>query len=152
MSSTRSAIKTLLISPLAHEFLQVQSHPEVQRAQWSWEISDANLSCQRHFHPKQAKPLSASFENTGHNTSSVCQDKRDSIVELSRLREIIINCGFHGLGLCQVEKTMGFNLLDLKCQIGPKHSLVLLVLLGKPSSWCLSPSVHNSAFSSTFPR
>lgn len=43
----------------------------------------------------------------------------------SGFREIIINCGFHRLGLCQVEKTTCFNLLDLKCEIGPKHFLVL---------------------------
>lgn len=56
----------------------------------------------------------------------VCQNKRDSIVELSLgFRAIIINHGFHRLGLCQVDKTTGFNLLDLKCQIGPKHFLEL---------------------------
>lgn len=78
------------------------------------------------FLPQADKPLSASFENAGHNMPSVCQDKRDSIVELSRFSAIIINCGSHRLGFCQVEKkAMGFNLLDLKCQIGPKHFLML---------------------------
>lgn len=66
---------------------------------------------------------------------------------LPRLREIIIKCGFHRIGLCQVKKTTDFNLLDLQCQIRPKHFLGLWVQLGEPSSsrW-FRLSVLNSAF------
>lgn len=104
---------------------------------WNWEITEAevleggrgqgsNSTCPaKDISHRAAKSLSASFENAGHNTALVCQEGGFYCRTLSRLREIVINCGFHRPGLCQVGKTMDFNLLDLKCQIGPKHFLVL---------------------------
>lgn len=80
---------------------------------------------------RAAKSLPASFEHAGHNTTFFCQEKRFYCRTLSRLREIVINCGFHRPGLCQVGKTTDSNLLDLKCQIGPKHFLVLFSAAGR---------------------
>lgn len=89
------------------------------------EQGSKNTSRWRPSHPESARPLCTSFENAGHDPPWACQDQRFYCGMLSRLRRIIINCAFHRLGLCQVEKTLDFNLLHLKCQIGLKHFLRL---------------------------
>ena len=111
--------------------LKCQEHSGIERLvmqRW-WESGreqgSRNTSRWRLSHPESARPLCASFESAGHDPPWACQDQRFYCGMLSRLGGIIINCAFHRLGLCQVEKTLDFNLLHLKCQIGLKHFLGL---------------------------
>lgn len=73
----------------------------------------------------QAKYFPASFVNVGHFAYSICENKKGSIVGVTRgSGKSLLAVASTGSGLCQVEKIMGINLFDLKCQIGPKHFLV----------------------------